>query len=68
MGNQWHIMVCTSTPSPFKFSLSLSVFQADSLDRKVEKPLRHHLDEYKSVFAVSVPSDPVAHNLTHKIT
>lgn len=45
--------------------LTKSVFQADSLERKFEKPLRHHLDGYKSVVAVSA-SLSIAATQTYK--
>lgn len=57
MGNQWHIMVCTPTPSVSQLLTRPSALQADSLDRKFEKPLRHHLDGYKTVVAVGTPFD-----------
>jgi hypothetical protein len=57
MGNQWHIMVCIYAFGVSLFLTWLSVFQADSLDRKFERPLRHHLDGYKTVVAVSIRSN-----------
>ena len=54
MGNQWHIMVGSPTFVVFKILIWLSAPQADSLDRKFEKPLKHHLDGYKSVVVVCV--------------
>jgi len=54
MGNQWHIMVCTHLPGVLLFLTWFYVLQADSLDRKFEKPLKHHLDGYKTVVAVSI--------------
>jgi len=60
MGNQWHIVVCIYTSGFFSSLTSLSVFQADSLERKFEKPLKHHLDGYKTVVAVSIPPDIIA--------
>ena len=41
----------------FLYLTCSSAFQADSLDRKFEKPLRHHLDGYKNVVAVSILFD-----------
>ena len=64
MANQWHIMVRTYASSVFQFLIWLTVFQADSLDRKFERPLRHHLDGYKTVVAVSISSVPLQPILT----
>ena len=55
-------------PRCFQFLTRFSIFQADSLDRKFEKPLRNHLDGYKTVVAVSIPVNLTAtHFDTQKI-
>ena len=50
-----------------QFLTGPSVPQADSLDRKFERPLRHHLDGYKTVVSVSIVSDLAATNLDTKV-
>ena len=61
-----HHGACPHLRSPLQVLTFFFVFQADSLDRKFEKPLKHHLDGYKTVVAVSIPSDLAAANLDTK--
>ena len=51
IGNHWHVLV----RGTFGLSRSsLTPVQAETLDKKFEKPLRQHLDTYRAVVTVRV--------------
>jgi len=57
IGNLWHVLVCmfhhlTTLLPPHSSTHS----QAETLDKKFEKPLRQHLDTYKTIVNVCFDS------------
>ena len=49
IGNHWHVLV-RGTFEPSRSSLT--PMQAETLDKKFEKPLRQHLDTYRAIVTV----------------
>ena len=55
MGNHWHVLVGLIPTGLFSYS-SLQWTQSDSIDKKFERPLRQHLDSYRSTVSVRHPN------------
>lgn len=55
IGNHWHVLV--GKPHPFREArLIHPPFKAETLDKNFEKPLRQHLETYKTIVTVSYAS------------
>ncbi len=60
MANLWHVLVCTNPnpPSPLRHTHAHHDFifsQSETLDKQFEKPLRQHLDSYRTIVHVGGP-------------
>ena len=76
IGNHWHVLVSYPTPLDTHFPVALALtlmmgashIQSETLDKNFEKPLRQHLDTYRTIVNVRNKPLPSLFRLQRELT